>query len=244
MAISKHHNFSDIAQLERSPGLKGKIASQLMQLYRACSDFEAPVVLECGTQTGLSSTVLIEACEAKGGTLVSVDVDDCSEVLTSPNWIFVLSDDTEVSNIRSEAPILDDGIDLIYIDSLHERHHVETLVMKWYPYLRQGAYLILDDIDAAPYRRHSRKDDFFIEWEVSRIRDFTVEFFLANEECLLMEHHFGSTGLAKMTKLSPLGTAPRRATAVVDRTRNPFHRVLMPVKRKFHDVIRGAHELF
>lgn len=232
MAQSKNFDFTEIKKKEFSVGLEGKIATQIMSLYRACLSFDKPVALECGTYVGYSTTVLAEACELKQGHLVSTDIEDCSDVVSSPQWTFIQSDDSKINYILDKAPILKQGIDLLYIDSAHNRDHVEKLLMGWYPYLNQGAYIFFDDIDANPYRRNNRKDNYFFEVAWDEIGELTKEFFYANEEQLFLEHHFGSTGIAKMYKLSPKGTLPLPPVPIIRRKRTLYNQLFYKIKQK------------
>ena len=70
---------------------------------------ESPVILELGTQRGASTKVFLVACRENGGTLVSVDLLDCSQISQASNFIFVQSDSRAVTNIMSKAPILGHG---------------------------------------------------------------------------------------------------------------------------------------
>ena len=100
--------------------------------------FKNPVILELGVDKGLSTTVFLQACRMKNGNLVSVDIRDCSEISDSKYWTFVQSDSTDVDNILSKAPFLKEGIDVIYIDSLHNKDHVKKELNSWYPYMKKG----------------------------------------------------------------------------------------------------------
>ncbi|MCY3575419.1 MAG: class I SAM-dependent methyltransferase [Chloroflexi bacterium] len=107
------------------------------------------------------------------------------------------------------APILRDGIDLIYIDSLHSARHVADLIMLWYPKVRQGGWLAFDDVDPGPYLRGQRKDNANQELAWRAIRQVIMDFFYANKDDLLLEIHYRSTGLAMMRKLAQMSKAPQ-----------------------------------
>jgi len=237
MARSKHFDFEAIRAKEGSRGNEGKTASQIMQLYRACLAFDRPTVLECGTGPGYSTTVMIEACEAKAGRLVSVDILDCADVVVSDHWQFVQADDADVASVLRAAPHLAEGIDVMYIDSTHWRRHVERLLLAWWPYLEQGSSIFFDDIDPNPYRKGHRKDKYASEIARREVARFTLEFFYANEDDLFLEHHFGSTGLARMTKLGGRGTPPRPPVALVDRSADRFTRAWFRLKRKWQRAV-------
>ena len=167
------------------------------------------MVLECGVNKGWSTGVLAHAIEKNGGTLVSLDIRDCSDSIDSDCWTFLQCDDIEKERILRDAPVLEAGVDLVYIDSHHDAQHVARLLSLWYPLVRQGGWLAFDDVDPGPYLRERRKDDANREIVWRAISRVVQDFFYANEDDLLLEYHFGSTGLALMQKLAPMTKAPQ-----------------------------------
>lgn len=227
---TKYHDFEEFRAAEQSRTPSRHTAGQLMRMYRAAKELESPVILELGTARGESTTVFLQACHERGGRLVSVDVEDCSDVSDSDRWTFVKSDSTNVPFIVANASILEQGIDILYVDSLHQRDHVEKELMRWYPYLNEGANIFLDDVDSHPYRRGNRKDNVRAEIAFDEIRELVQGFFYANEDDLSLEIVFGSTGLAHMRKLSPRGTAPQPARQLTHR-RNTLTTILVDYPR-------------
>ncbi len=212
MVFTKHYDLQTVFAAEGCTGVFGKVATQLMALHRCVSQMESPVVLECGVNQGWSTGVLAHALETNGGTLVSVDIEDCSNAIQSDCWIFINSDDSDIQHILAQAPILQAGIDLIYINSLHAAKHVVKLISLWYPLVRQGGWLAFDDVDPGPYMRGRRKDDANREVAWRAIAKVVQDFFYANENDLLLQVYYGSTGLALMQKLAPVdkpSQAPR-----------------------------------
>ena len=181
--------------------------------------------MELGTGRGASTTVFIQACEEREGRLVSVDIRDCSDVIASERWQFVQSDSTDIAAILAAAPILAEGIDILYIDSLHRVHHVEKELMGWYPYMKERSWIFFDDIDPNPYRKGNRKDRYSSEIHWDAISEYVKAFFYANEDQLYLDFSFGSTGLAKMLKLSPKGALPNRAKPIIHRKNTLLNRV-------------------
>lgn len=243
MARSMHFDFRDISSKEGTRGHDGKTASQIMQLYRACLMFDRPTVLECGTGPGYSTTVMVEACEAKDGRMVSVDIVDCSGVVVSDHWHFIREDDRNVDRILQHAPHLGEGIDVMYIDSAHSRRHVERVLLSWWPFLNHQSFVFFDDIDPNPYRKGHRKDRYSSEIARREVSEFTKEFFYANEDEMFLEHHFGSTGLAKMTKLSAKGTPPNSPVPLVDRSADPMTRLWFKLRKKWAKSARSGRDV-
>ena len=232
---TKYHNFNDFSSVEYAPGLSGQSATQLMLMYRRSVEKKQPVILELGAAKGASTTVFLQACEEQDGRLVSVDLADCSEISNSQRWQFIQADSTNVEFILSQAPYLADGIDILYIDSLHTREHVEKELMGWYPYLNEKSWIFFDDVDANPYRKGQRKDNFSMEAAFNEIHDYIKTFFYANENSLYLNIIYGSTGLASLYKLSKKGTVPHLAKSINHRKNTVFNRFLhklINLKRK------------
>jgi predicted O-methyltransferase YrrM len=219
---TKYHGFEEFAHGEDGPGVPGQVATKLMWMYRKTAEKSRPVVLELGTDDGNSSTIFLQACEEKDGRVVSVDIVDYSDISSSPRWQFVKSDSTNVDYIIKQAPHLAAGIDVMYVDSLHTRAHVEKEVMGWYPYLNQDAWIFFDDVDSNPYRKGHRKDNVNVERANDSIHEFVQEFFYANEFTLQLSIFYGTTGLACMRKRSPRGTSPVKAVRIVRRPAGIF----------------------
>ena len=240
MNNTKHHSFNEYETNEYAKGLKGQVATQLMRMYRIVRELKDPVILELGTAKGSSTTLFLAACDECNGRLVSVDIDDCSDISKSNRWKFVQSDSTNIEYILSEAPQLSNGIDALYIDSLHVKSHVEKELTGWYPFMNKGSHIFFDDIDSNPYRKHHRKDNFPAEIELDTIREYLEAFFYSNEDDLYLDMMFGSTGLAHLYKISPKGTIPQEVKPIRHRRNNIVNllkysprRILSLLKRKF-----------
>ena len=216
---TKYHNFEEFKSAEYTPGIDGKIATQLMFMYQKAINKESPIILELGVDKGLSTTVFLQACEEMNGKLVSVDIQDCSDISDSDRWEFVQSDSTDVKYILSQASHLKDGIDIIYIDSLHNKKHVQKELTGWFPYMKQNSWIFFDDVDPNPYRKGNRKDHYNNEVAWREINEYVQSFFYSNEESLFLNMFYGSTGLACIHKVSPIGTLPNEAKPVVHRER-------------------------
>jgi len=206
---TKYYRLQTVFDADGGPGVFGKHATQLMELHSRVCQVEAPIVLECGVDKGWSTGVLAHAVELQRGKLISLDIRDCSDAVVSDCWTFLQIDDTEKERILREAPILEQGIDLLYIDSLHAARHVTRQMELWYPLVRQGGWIAFHDVDPAPYMRGQRKDNIESEIVWRAVAQVVLDFFYANEDDLLLEFHYGDMGMAIMQKLVPMSKAPQ-----------------------------------
>lgn len=197
---TKHYNFRDLTE-------DGDLhyRRQLRTLYDLASSKPGAIIVELGTQTGRSSTVFLQACHEHDGQLFSIDVDDCSQISQSERFHFVRSDSTDAEAIVQKHPEIKAGIDVLFVDTIHTRRHVEKEIRAWWPYLNAGASIAFDDVDPHYYRPGQKWDKATSEINKEEIAEFVEELFRANLDTIEMQVLNGHSGLAILTKHSPLG---------------------------------------
>ena len=105
-------------------------------------------ILELGVAEGNSTKMFLEICDKNNGNLLSVDIDDCSNVSNNSRWKFIRSSDDEFELINSK---IQKPLDLIFIDSLHEANHVKKVFFNYYNFMKVGRICVIDDISWIPY---------------------------------------------------------------------------------------------
>ena len=114
-----------------------------------------PNILELGVERGSSTTAFCWIAEQINGSVFSVDIDDCSNAVISDKWKFIQSNDLNYKFILKKFEKLEkEGIDLIYIDSYHENHHVLKLLNIWFKFVKKDGAIFIDDIDSFPFRKN------------------------------------------------------------------------------------------
>ncbi len=182
-------------------------AKHYLSMHALITQLENPTMLELGVQSGNSTKLFLNALhDSDRGTLVSVDIADCSTVASSPKWTFIRSDSADTDNILNHAPWLKDGIDVLFIDSLHTVDHVYKEIYGFFPYLKKGGVIFMDDVDSAPYAEGEEMDSFYVETENRQILNFINCVFEANMDRLDLSIHRGWTGLARLDKRSDFMT--------------------------------------
>lgn len=180
---------------------------QLHTMHKEAVSRTDPVILELGVQTGISTKIFLNAVHrGSGGQLVSVDIEDCSHVAQSSKWTFVRSDSANVENVLNTAPVINSGVDILYIDSLHHVDHVRKELLGFFPYVKNGGVIFFDDVDSIPYMRGREKDNIHTEIGNRDILNFINEVFEDNIDKLYLTFERGSTGLIMLQKCAPLGT--------------------------------------
>ena len=193
-----------------------------------------PNILELGVERGSSTTAFCWIAEQINGSVFSVDIDDCSNVVISDKWKFIQSNDLNYKFILKKFEKLEkEGIDLIYIDSYHENHHVLKLLNIWFKFVKKDGAIFIDDIDSFPFRKI--KDT----WN-SIVYDLTneavKEFYYANHEKIFYTKYFGENGLAKLQKLTNFGDEQNQHKLIWNY--NPLVKFTYPYLRFIKKLIR------
>ena len=193
-----------------------------------------PNILELGVERGSSTTAFCWIAEQINGSVFSVDIDDCSNAVISDKWKFIQSNDLNYKFILKKFEKLEkEGIDLIYIDSYHENHHVLKLLNIWFKFVKKDGAIFIDDIDSFPFRKI--KDT----WN-SIVYDLTneavKEFYYANHEKIFYTKYFGENGLAKLQKLTNFGDEQNQHKLIWNY--NPLVKFTYPYLRFIKKLIR------
>ena len=158
-------------------------------------------VLELGVQNGVSTNYFLEVCDKNNGKLYSVDIDDCSKVSNNPRWKFIHSRDDNFNKIFNFIP---SQVDVVYIDSLHEAHHVEKLIYNYYAKLKVGGFIFIDDISHLPYLKNKLRNNFYCEINNKETFDKILEIYNNNTDLFDLSFSFKSSGLGVIKKISNL----------------------------------------
>ena len=154
-------------------------------------------ILELGVQKGVSTKKFIELCEKNNGFLTSVDINDCSDVISSEKWKFIHSSD---DNFEKVDRFINKDLDLIFIDSLHEPDHVKKVFYHYYNFLKKKGICIIDDISWLPYSKNQERDKEFCEYINRSTFNKILEIFNQNQKNFDLEFYFKDTGYAVITK--------------------------------------------
>jgi len=154
-------------------------------------------ILELGVHKGISSKKFLKLCELNNGFLTSIDIDDCSEVISSDKWNFIHSSD---DNFEFIDKAITKKIDFLFIDSFHEPNHVEKVFYHYYEFLKEDGICIIDDISWLPYIKNEYRDNGSNEYTNRKTFQKILEIANQNKEKFLLEFLFEGSGLAIITK--------------------------------------------
>jgi len=180
--------------------------SHLRVMADSLLERENPCILEFGVERGTSTKAFVWLAEKLNGHVYSVDIVDCSKVLSSKNWTFLQSDDLRIDYVLSVfKKIKITGVDLIYIDSYHENFHVEKLLNSYFEYVKKDGAIFVDDIDSFPFRK---KKDIWNSLVYDLTDDAVKEFYYNNSEKTSYTKWFGENGLGNFNKTAKLFEKP------------------------------------
>ncbi len=156
-------------------------------------------ILEFGVREGRSTKIFLDICRENGGKLLSVDIDDYSNLFKDENWTFLKSRDDDykkVSNLFTEK------FDIILIDSLHEPNHVAKLIYLYWQHLNVRGSMYIDDISWLPYIEGSWRDHEYTE-NINRNTFFKIlEIQNSNYNSMDLTFNFNGSGMCRIIKVS------------------------------------------
>ncbi|MDA8560045.1 class I SAM-dependent methyltransferase [Candidatus Pelagibacter bacterium] len=191
------------------------------------------IIVELGVDKGQSTKVFLNAiCKKKNSKLISIDIRDCSNAAKSNKWVFVQQNSVDIKNLLKTQPIIKDGIDILYIDSLHTKSHVLNEIYNYFEYIKQNGVIYFDDVDSSPYMNGQRKDSINTELDNRDIHELLEAIFRANYSSIDFSIIKGSTGLAKFVKHSNLGDRLKPPLYIRKRKFRIFWRLLEKIMEK------------
>lgn len=165
--------------------------------------FENPIILELGVNRGGSTKIFLNYVEQNNGKVFSIDIKDCSNVSNSKKWSFLISNDLDYNYITTKFPeILNNGIDILFVDSYHDPSHVKLLLEKWSTLLNKNGIIFFDDTESLPYRL---KKNFSLSIVNDEIDKVVKNFYYSNYDQYFYTEHYVGAGLSYLEKKSEKG---------------------------------------
>jgi len=192
-------------------------------LFPYINQIQEPVILELGVQKGRSTKKFLELCNRNNGQLFSVDLDDCSNVSQDTRWKFFQTRDDNFKFIKSQIP---NKIDILFIDTIHQANHVKKLFCEYYPLLKSGGYIFIDDISHLPYLKNKDRNNFYCEINNKETFETILAIYSENQKNFELNFSFFSSGLAIIKKLNQNQLNPSNKLKLRDRTIKNYLRLL------------------
>jgi len=157
-------------------------------------------ILELGVMHGRSTAMFLDLCDRNDGSLISIDIDDYSNLFSNKNWKFIKSRDDNFNFLSKQFK--KNSFDAIYIDSLHEPNHVKKVLFFYYNYLKVNGRVFIDDINWLPFVKGSFKDSEYSEVINRKTFNKIIEIYYRNLENFELELNFSGTGTVNIKKLN------------------------------------------
>ena len=227
--------INDLIKMKSSRISRSRFAAmQLLELYEEAHKRKNLHIVELGVDKGFSTKVFLSAINDKSDSkLTSIDINDCSNVCNSSKWNFIQSNSIDIDKVLDNSPdIVKRGIDILYIDSLHNIDHVRKELFLYNKYLNKNSTVFFDDVDSQPYMINQRKDSIGIEIGNRKIYEFVESVFLSNLDSVNFSFFRGGTGLARLDKLSEKGDMLRKPKKLIKRTNKIIWKLIYFLLRK------------
>jgi len=176
-------------------------------INKKLDEIKNPIIVELGVaETALSTKNFLNYVTNKGGELYSIDIQDFSKItdsdnfknINSKNWNFLQCNDLNLEKILKNFPIIKNGIDVLYVDSLHDPTHIEKTLMKWFKYINQFGYIFFDDTESRVYKEQKA---LFISIGNDGMDDIIKKFYYRNSNLVKYTKYFTDTGLSEFYKI-------------------------------------------
>lgn len=141
-------DFRALNEIKKHSLKRSDISDHLLTLFYEAIAAEPKLIVELGVRQGESTFVLERVARLRGATLISVDLDDCSQSSTYPGWHFVHSDDIAFAGRFKEycrGLGVEPQIDVLFIDSSHLYDHTVQEIEHWFPLMAPRAKAIFHD---------------------------------------------------------------------------------------------------
>ena len=154
-------------------------------------------ILEFGVREGRSTKMFLDICAKNQGKLISVDVDDYSNLFNDNNWTFLKTRDDDYEKVSS---YFSEDFDIILIDSLHEPSHVSKLIYTYWKHLKLNGSMYIDDISWLPYMKNSWRDHEYTENINRDTFNKILEIQLSNYDNINLIFSFSGSGMCRIIK--------------------------------------------
>jgi cephalosporin hydroxylase len=127
------------------------ISDHLSAIFFFAAAAHPRLVVELGTRGGQSTRALLAAVACTDGHVLSIDVDDCSQIDVGGNrdrWTFMQADDVQFAadfpswcEQRGLPPV----VDVLFVDTSHLLQHTRDEIAGWFPRLAADATVLFHD---------------------------------------------------------------------------------------------------
>lgn len=138
--------MSAAEEYQRRLGTDCDMQDHMAFLHETVRCYPSPVVVELGVAWGNSTSALLSAASATGGTLWSVDAGEIGAMIPAdwwddPDWRFLQADDLSPRALEW----LPGECDVLFVDSDHSYEHVTGVLDAYVPRVKAGGVALFHD---------------------------------------------------------------------------------------------------
>ena len=186
-------------------------------------NIEKPKIVEFGVREGRSTKIFLDYCDKYDGNLYSIDIDDYSHLFSDKKWTFIKSRDDNFEYLKNVLP---EKFDFIYLDSLHEAHHVEKIFYYYFKSLKLNGIFFIDDISWLPYLKNNERNNFYCEINNKETFDRLIKIYNSNYENFDIFFTFISSGMCKIVKKKENLNKPKKMHSRVNSLKDIIRKLL------------------
>ena len=212
--VPRPTEFKELEEIRQLALPSTDISDHLVMLFTEALERKPNLIVELGVRGGPSNMVLSRVAKLCGARLISVDIDDCSDVNSDPDWLFVHSDDVAFAEefpAYCEARGIIPKIDVLFLDTSHMYDHTVQEIKHWFPHLSDFATVLLHDTNLGKRCRH-RDGRIMRSHDIQRgvigpIEDYLGKKFDEGQDFVdivkpwVIRHYAYSNGFTVMTRL-------------------------------------------
>ena len=155
-------------------------------------------ILEFGVGEGNTTSLFLELCERLNGSLISVDIKDCTKLFEKKNWNFIHSEDLNITKIKNY--IENKLFDLICLDTIHTKNHIQKMIDIYYKFLKVGGIFLIDGVSHIPYLKNNYRDNFYSEINNQEIFNYLLGLLNNEQNEIQLDFSFQGSGVARIIK--------------------------------------------
>jgi len=160
----------ELNEIKKRSIVKTDMSDHLETLFIESLSVKPKLVVELGVKKGESTFALEHVAKLWGSKLVSVDIEDCSDVSSYENRIFVQKDDIEFAQEFEDwckKHMIEPQIDILFVDTSHLFEHTCQEIESWFPFLSNKSKVFFHDTNLKDI--YPRKDGSIgIGWDNER----------------------------------------------------------------------------
>ncbi|HUX99833.1 MAG TPA: class I SAM-dependent methyltransferase [Candidatus Deferrimicrobium sp.] len=138
----------ELEEIQKRSMKRTDINDHLITIFIESLDIKPKLAVELGVRGGESNFILESVAKLCDSTLVSVDIEDCSDVSSYKKWFFIHNDDIKFARKFErwcKKHEIQPKIDILFVDTSHIFEHTCQEIESWFPFLSEQSKVFFHD---------------------------------------------------------------------------------------------------